>query len=261
MLLEGKVAIVSGIGPGMGRDIALVLAREGADIALGARREQYLVSVAEEIEALGRRAVWSPTDICDRPACDALAAKANDELGRVDILVNNAFHDGGFDHFADADLSTWHVPMDINFFGTLNLTQAALPYLTAQDDSRIVMVNTMSVQHAEERFGAYAASKAALSMATKTLAVELGPQGVRVNAIHPGYIWGPSVEWYFKHLAEQQGRTPEEVYDDVASKTCLRYIPDSAEIAGTVVFFASPLARAVTGQAIGVNAGHWLTGP
>ena len=261
MLLEGKVAIVSGIGPGMGRDIALALAREGADVALGARREKHLVKVAAEIEELGRRAAWVPTDITDRAACDALAAAANEQLGRVDILVNNAFHDGGFDRFDEADLETWRVPMEVNYFGTLNLTQAALPYLTAQDDSRIVMVNTMSVQHIEERFGAYAASKAALSSVTKTLARELGPQGVRVNAIHPGYIWGKSVEWYFQYLAEQQGRTPEEVYGDVADQTCLRYIPDSAEIAGTVVFFASPLAKPVTGQAIGVNAGHVLTGP
>jgi NAD(P)-dependent dehydrogenase (short-subunit alcohol dehydrogenase family) len=94
---------------------------------------------------------------------------------------------------------------------------------------------------------------------TKTLARELGPSGIRVNGVFPGYIWGPNVEWYFKHLAEERGVTPEEVYAEVASGNALHYIPDSAEIAGTVVFLASDLARPVTGQSINVSAGSWMS--
>ena len=146
----------------------------------------------------------------------------------------------------------------VNLWGTLQLTQAVLPLLKRKDDTRIVMINTMSVQKIEESFGGYAASKAALATATKTLAVELGRYGVRVNAVHPGYIWGPSVEWYLNHLAEEQGRTFQEVYDEIAGETCLKYLPSSEEIAGAVVFFASPLAKPVTGQALSVNAGHWI---
>ena len=104
------------------------------------------------------------------------------------------------------------------------------------------------------------ASKGALATVTKTLALELGPKGIRVNGIHPGYIYGDSVEWYFNHLAEKRGITFQEVYDEVASETCLGYLPHSEEIAGTAVFFASPLAKPVTGQMIGVNAGHWFNG-
>lgn len=259
LLLEGKVAIVSGLGPGMGRDISLALAAHGADIAMGARRPKRMAQVASEIEAMGRRAISVVADITDHAACDELARRAHDELGRVDILVNNAFSDGNFKTFEESDLDEWRATFDVNFFGTLQLTKAVLPYLVEHDDSRIIMINTMSVQRIEERFGAYAASKAALATATKTLARELGPKGVRVNAIHPGYIWGPSVEWYFNHLAEQQGRTFDEVYADVANETCLRYIPSSAEIAGAVVFFASPLSKAITGQALNVNAGHWMS--
>ena len=258
MLLEGKVAIVSGIGPGMGRDIALALAREGADVAMGARREKGLVKVSGEVEAMGRRAVWAQTDITQRDDCDRLARLARDELGRVDILVNNAFSEGAFARVEDSDLDDWRSTMEVNLFGTLQLTQAVLPYLKEQDDSRIIMVNTQSSQVIDETFGAYSASKAALGTATKTLARELGRDGVRVNGIHPSYIWGKSVEWYINHLAAERGVDFQTVYDEFADKNCLKYLPSSAEIAGAVVFFASPLAKAVTGQSLPVNCGEFL---
>ena len=258
MLLEGKVAIVSGLGPGMGRDISLALGREGADIVMAARRVEKMTEVAAEVEAVGRQVLCVPTDITDRAACVALAGAATDRFGRVDVLVNNAFHDGNFSSFEDSDLADWRTTFDVNLFGTLQLTQAVLPALKARDDSRIIMINTMSTQRIEPLFAAYAASKAALATVTKSLAQELGHHGVRVNGIHPGYIWGPSVEWYFRHLAEEQGRTFDEVYADIAGENCLKYIPSSEEIAGAVVFFASDLSKAVTGQALSVNAGHWL---
>jgi NAD(P)-dependent dehydrogenase (short-subunit alcohol dehydrogenase family) len=259
MLLEGKVAIVSGLGPGMGRDISLALAVQGADIVMAARREKRMAKVADEVRDLGRRAVCVPTDITSPDDCTRLATTARDEMGRVDILVNNAFNDGNFKSFEDSDLDEWKATFDVNFWGTLQLTKAVLPCLKEQDDSRIVMINSMSAQSIDPNFGAYAASKSALATATKTLARELGRDGVRVNGIHPGYIWGDSVEWYLKHLAEQNGTTFDIEYAKVADQTCLGYIVPSSEIAGTVVFLASPLARPVTGQSISVNGGHWLS--
>ena len=208
MLLEGKVAIVSGIGPGMGRDIALALAREGADIAMGARREKGLVKVAGEVEALGRRAVW----VADRhhrapTTASAWPAPPTTSWAGVDILVNNAFSDGTFTLFEDGELDAWRSTMDVNLFGTLQMTQAALPFLKEQDDSRVIMVNSQAAQVVQERFGAYAASKGALAVATQGLARELGRYGVRVNGIHPSYIWGKSVEWYVNDMATKRGST------------------------------------------------------
>jgi NAD(P)-dependent dehydrogenase (short-subunit alcohol dehydrogenase family) len=260
MLLEGKVAIVSGIGPGMGRDVALLFAREGADVVLGARTESKVKEVAAEVEELGRRVVPVRLDITDRSSCDDAVAAAVEAFGRVDILVNNAFHDGDFTLFEEADLESWRRTVDTNLFGTLQLTQAVVPTMKAQGDGRIVMVNTMSSVRIQPRFGAYAASKGALATATKTLAEELGRYGIRVNAIHPGYIWGDSVEMYFHHLAQRKGITFEEQYESVASQTALGYLPHSSEIAGSVLFFASDLSKPVTGQALGVNAGHWYQG-
>lgn len=260
MLLEGKVAIVSGIGPGMGRDISLAFAREGADVALGGRTLAKLEALAAEVEALGRRALPVVCDIADEAACGSAVARVAEELGRVDVLVNNAYDGGDAKAFLEADLDDWRRTMEVNLFGTLAMTRAAVPHLEASGDGRVIMINTMSTQRIQPRWGAYAASKGALATVTKTLAMELGPKGIRVNGIHPGYIYGDSVEWYFNHLADKRGITFQEVYDEVASETCLGYLPHSEEIAGTAVFFASPLAKPVTGQMIGVNAGHWFNG-
>ena len=260
MLLEGKVGLVSGIGPGMGRDIALAFAREGADVALLGRTEARLRSVAEEVEALGRRALPVVCDIADEGACVAAAAAVADGLGGIDVLVNNAYHGGDAKPFMEADFADWHTTMEVNLFGSLYLTRACVPHLEASGDGRVVMINTMSVQRIERRWGAYVASKGALAAITKTLARELGAKGIRVNGVHPGYIYGESVEWYFNHLADKRGVTFQDVYDEVAAETCLGYLPHSEEIAGTVVYFASPLARPATGQMIGVNAGHWFNG-
>ena len=260
MLLAGKVAIVSGIGPGMGRDISLAFAREGADVALGGRTLGRLQEVAAEVEALGRRALPVVCDITDEAACATAADRVASELGGVDILVNNAYDGGDNTEFMDADLERWRRTMDVNLWGSLAMTRAVVPHMEARGDGRVIMINSMSVQRIQPRWGAYVASKGALASVTKTLALELGAKGIRVNAIHPGYIFGDSVEWYFTHLAEKRGITFQEVYDEVASETCLGYLPHSEEIAGTAVYFASPLAKPVTGQMIGVNAGHWFNG-
>lgn len=263
--------MVTGIGPGMGRDISLALAAEGADVVLVARSEKVVPSVAEEIEAMGRRVFpvygnIAKRDDCERIAAEVLAATSTLGLDRsgLDILVNSAFHGGEHIRFEDADLERWRRPVDINYFGTLQLTQAVLPQikLAAErtGDARIVMINTMSVQRIEDGAGAYAGSKAALAAVTKTLAEELGEYGIRVNAVHPGYIWGDSVRIYFEWQANERGgdTTWQDIYDERAAETALGYLPHSSEIAGAVVFFASPLARCVTGAALPVNAGHWM---
>ncbi len=264
MLLEDKTAVVTGIGPGMGRDISLGLAKEGADLILVGRSDRHMPAIAAEIEALGRKATIVQGSVTDEADCDRLAEVVADQVGGLDILVNSAFHAGEMVPFDEADLSRWRRPMDVNYFGTLQVTQKLLPALklAAQEknDARVVMVNTMSVQLIEATYGSYVGSKAALAGVTKTMARDLGPHGIRVNAIHPGYIWGDSVKIYFEMQAEARGgdTTWEDIYEERAAETCLRYLPHSSEIAGAVVFFASPLARCVTGTALPVNGGHWL---
>jgi NAD(P)-dependent dehydrogenase (short-subunit alcohol dehydrogenase family) len=259
-LLDGKVALVSGAGPGLGRDIALTFAREGAAVAVAARTAATIDARAAELAAHGASALAVPLDITDAAACVAAVDRVVDTFGGLDVLVNNAFHDGDHTAFLDADLDRWRTTMDVNFFGTLQLTQAAAPALRERGDGRVVMINTMSAVRIRPRFGAYTASKAALAAATKILAAELGEHGIRVNGVHPGYIWGDSVEAYFEHLARRKGITAEEQYREVAGETALGYLPPSNEIAQAVLFFASDMSRPVTGQALGVNAGQWFQG-
>jgi NAD(P)-dependent dehydrogenase (short-subunit alcohol dehydrogenase family) len=258
MLLPDRIAIVSGIGPGMGRDVSLAFAREGAHLVLAARTADRLTALGEEIRSLGRRALCVPTDIAAADDCRRLADAAHAEFGRIDVLVNNAFKGGLEPTIADANLQNWRQIFDVNLFGSLQLSQSVIPYMKAQGGGSIVFVNSMSMRIIEPHFGGYAASKGALMTAAQTLAKELGAFKIRVNSVVPGYIWGEALQRYFAHLATEQGSTPEAIYAEIASRTALNHIPTSEEIAGAVVFFASDLSRAITGQALDVNGGHFL---
>ena len=258
MLLKDRVGIVSGIGPGMGREIALAFVREGAAVAVAARTASAVETLAAEIRAAGGRALPVPTDIAKVEDCRRLADATLREFGRIDVLVNNAFVGGKYVPVAEADLDDWRRTFDVNVFGSLQLSQAVIPQMQKQKSGSIVFINSVSLRIIEPRFGGYAASKGALMTAMQTMAKELGTSGIRVNAVVPGYIWGPNLEGYFKTLAQQQGTTPEKVHAEIASRTALNHIPTSAEIADSVVFFASDLSRVVTGQALDVNGGHYF---
>jgi NAD(P)-dependent dehydrogenase (short-subunit alcohol dehydrogenase family) len=257
MLLSGRTAIVSGIGPGMGRDISLRLAQEGADIVMGARSRGALEAVAKEVEALGRRAVWLETDLTDKAAPGRLVEKAVASFGKIDILVNNAFHTGTMTPFESDDLETgWRDTHEVNLWGTLRMTQAVLPVMKAQKSGSIVMINTMTIRVVNPGFSAYASSKAALEAATRGIAKEVGAYGIRVNSVMPGWIWGASVKGFLEARAKKEGRSYEEVLADITRLIPLGRIPDSHEISGAVVFFASDLASCITGQSLDVNGGQ-----
>ena len=258
MLLAGRVGIVSGIGPGLGRAVALALAREGADVVLAARTAPALEAVAAEVRAAGRRALAVPTDVTQPEQCRRLAEAAHAAFGRIDVLVNNAFLGPPYDPVEEARMDDWRRVFDVNVFGPVQLSQAVIPFMRNGGGGSIVMINSMSTRIIEPRFGGYAASKGALMTAAQTMAKELGAHKIRVNSVVPGYIWGPNLERYFTQLAQQQGTTPEAVRAEIASRTALNHIPTSEEIADAVVFFASDLSRAVTGQALDVNAGHFF---
>ncbi len=258
-LLQDRVVIVSGVGPGMGRDAALACAREGADVVLAARTQAKLDEVAGEVEALGRRALPVVTDVTDVPAIDAMVAATMAEFGRIDSVVNNAFKQPPFETLEAMSLATWSESMELNCTAALKVSRAALPIMREQGSGSIINVATMSVRNNLPNFGAYAAAKSALTSVTRTMAKEVGPAGIRVNAICPGFIFGDSVRWYLESRAEQNGTTYQDEYDSVAGEIALRYIPDSEQICGTVVFYASDLSAACTGTSLDVNGGHWTT--
>jgi NAD(P)-dependent dehydrogenase (short-subunit alcohol dehydrogenase family) len=258
MLLKDRVAIVSGIGPGMGRDIALVFAREGARLVLAARTESTLRSVAAEVEDRGGEAIPVPTDITRAEECERLVATALERFGRIDVLSNNAYSEGKMAPVEKLEIDDWRRPIEVNLLGTLQLTMQVVPVMKRQGGGSVVMTNSMIVRKVLPTMAAYAASKAALLAATQGLARELGRHRIRCNSVLPGYIWGETLQGYFEAQARQEGVDPQVVYDRVASEIALGRIPESPEIAEAVLFFASDLSRAITGQSLDVNGGHVL---
>jgi len=255
MLLENRVAIVSGIGPGMGRDVALALAHHGADLVLGARTKERLAEVAAEVRALGRNALVVPTDITVEDDCDRLAAVAHEDLGRIDVLVNNAFHLGPMEALDTASLDHWRTAVEVNMLGNVRMTNAVVPYMRARGSGSVVFISTMGTEAVVPSFGVYHATKAGVLHAARHFAAELGVDGIRVNAVAPGYIMGDALRGWFRSEAAERGVPYEQVEADRTSHTALRHIPDSAEIADAVVFFASDLSRVVTGQVLHVDGG------
>jgi NAD(P)-dependent dehydrogenase (short-subunit alcohol dehydrogenase family) len=257
-LLDGKAAIVAGIGPGLGRSIALAFTREGADVTLAARQVETLDAVAAEVEAAGGRAVVVPTDVTDNAQSHALARVAHEAFGRLDVVVVNAFAFGPRTLAAETDSEAWRETFEVNVLGAVNVTTAAAPFLAASDDGSIVVVNSQAARRSLPRRGPYAATKAALLSLARTLAGELGGDGIRVNSVVPGPIWSPPLERALAERAGRVGTTVDEEYARLAADTPLGRIATADEVADAVVFFASPLAHAITGQSLDVNAGNWF---
>jgi NAD(P)-dependent dehydrogenase (short-subunit alcohol dehydrogenase family) len=256
MLLRDKVVVVAGIGPGLGRSIALASAREGADVVLAARTASRLDDVAKEVAALGRRALAVPTDLADAASADRLAEAARAEFGQVDALVYNALAMPPIKGLGVVDLAALSTAFDANVIAALRLTRLLVPDLAASNGS-VVMINSMVVRFSETSMGPYKLAKAAMLAMAQNLATELGPRGIRVNSVAPGHIWGDSLKWYFGYLAKKRGVAAEDIYAETAAGIDLRRLPEPDEIADTVVFLASPLARAVTGQCLDVNCGEY----
>ena len=256
MLLRDKVVVVAGVGPGLGRSIALASAREGADVVLAARTASRLDDVAKEVTALGRRGLTVPTDLTDAEAAERLAAAARDAFGRVDALVYNALAMPPIKELRDVSLDAVSASFDANVVAALRLTRLVVPAL-AESNGSVVMINSMVVRFSQRTMGPYKLAKAALLAMAQSLATELGPQGIRVNSVAPGHIWGDSLKWYFGYLAKKRGVTVEQVYSETASPLDLGRLPEPDEIADAVVFLASPMARAITGQCLDVNCGEY----
>jgi NAD(P)-dependent dehydrogenase (short-subunit alcohol dehydrogenase family) len=255
-LLSGKVCVVSGVGPGLGRQAARALAAHGADVVLAARREANLDEVRDEVTGLGARALAVPTNIVDPDACVALMTAAAQEFGGIDVVVNNAFRSDVFQSFEDVDLGVWRKIMEVNLFGSLQMTKAALPHLRTRGGGSVVNVASMVTRQPQPAQGGYAISKGALLTATRVLAYELGPSNIRVNAVVPGWMAGPSVDMYIEMTSSGRGVPAQEVIDELNSRVPLGRIPSDADVAGAIVYLASDLSAAMTGQALDTNGGE-----
>ncbi|MFJ6633971.1 SDR family oxidoreductase [Streptomyces sp. NPDC091376] len=259
MLLQGKTVIVSGVGAGLGHQIAATVVRDGGNAVLGARTEANLAKTATEIDPEGAHTAHRPTDITDETQCGALAALAVERFGRIDAVVHVAAWDSYFGGLEDADFSTWQQVLDVNLLGTLRMTRACLPALKERGGSVVIIGTQSSVAAPSQvRQAAYAASKGALTSAMYSLARELGPHRIRVNTVLPGWMWGPPVQAYVQFTAHTEGVPEPEVLARLTERMALPDLATDADVAEAATFLASDRARSITGQSLLVNAGELM---
>ncbi|WP_329434788.1 SDR family oxidoreductase [Streptomyces sp. NBC_01280] len=259
MLLNGKTVVVSGVGAGLGHQVAAAVVRDGGNAVLGARTEANLAKSAAEIDPDGTHTAYAATDITDESRCEALAGLARERFGGVDAVIHVAAWDSYFGGLEDADFSTWQQVIDVNLLGTLRMTRACLPALKERGGS-VVVIGTQSAVAApsQVRQAAYAASKGALTSAMYSMARELGPHRIRVNTVLPGWMWGPPVEAYVQFTAHTEGVQQDEVLGRLTERMALPELATDGDVADAAVFLASDRARAITGQSLLVNAGELM---
>lgn len=263
MLLKGKYIIVSGVGPGLGSKFAIHAAIEGAaGVAVSDLTASKLDDVEQRIKDTGAtcQVVKQITDIRESAQCQALAQKVIERFGRIDALINNAFYPGPLDgdEVQTTDFTHWYQAFETNVIGTVKMTQAVLPQMKIQGIGAIVMVNTMGIKMAPQNsMSGYNASKAMLYNATRKLAAEVGPHGIRVNSLHPGWMWGEPARNALRQAQNEWG-TEEEAYARVSAANALRRIATDDECARAGLFLASDYASACTGASLDANAGGFL---
>ena len=244
--LEGKIALITGAGRGIGRATALTLARAGADVALVARSEAELRSAAQAIQQLGRRAVAFPADLSQTESLPSLAAEIDTTMGGIDILVNNAGTNIPQDS-VDVTEEAWDTIITINLKSAFFMSQAVGKVMIAQGrGGRIINMSSQTGSVALAKRAAYCASKAGLNLVTKVLAMEWASHEILVNAVAPTFIETEMTKGFLND---------PDFRKYALAKNLLKRFGTPDDIAGAVLYLASPIANMVTGHVLLVDAG------
>jgi NAD(P)-dependent dehydrogenase (short-subunit alcohol dehydrogenase family) len=255
-LLQDKVVVLSGVGPGLGRALGAEAARMGADLVLVSRTERRLEKMADVVRSHGRRALVVPTDITDEDSRLRLVERSLEEFGRVDCLINNAFAIPPMDPISQIRIEDLRAANETNVFAPLRLSAAFADALAATHGS-VVMLNSAVQFSSQPEYAGYKLSKGALAHLASSLATELGPRGIRVNSVAPSYIYEDVNKGYFDWLASEAGVTHDDIYAEKAAPTDLKRLASPEEVARAALFLASDLASAVTGQMLTVDCGEF----
>jgi 3-oxoacyl-[acyl-carrier protein] reductase len=258
--LSGMVGLVVGAGPGIGTSCAMRMAAAGADVAVAARNAERVTKLADEVAAThGRRSLGVSGDLADTSSCRAIVEQTVAEFGRLDMLVNVATLSGGRQALIDLDWDVYRAAMEVNVIGTLEVSRCAGQQMSSQHTGgSIVQISTLNTHFLQSQMAVYSSTKLALVAASKVLAKELGPDGVRVNIVTPGYTETAPLRAYFERTAERLGTTAEEVSAKASSSAALRRHVSPDDIAAAVLFLSSPEAHNITGIELPVDAGQLL---
>lgn len=244
--LAGRTALVTGASRGIGRAIALGLAEAGADVALVSRTEEALTKVGVEIEAVGRRALVLSCDVTDPAAVEGAVAAAIDGLGQLDVVVNNAGGTSFRVPFARMRRDGWEKVLRLNLDSVVSVCAAVGPHLLARGTGSVINIASVAGLVGAPELAPYGAAKAAVISLTRSLAMEWGQAGVRVNALCPG--------WTTTDLNEGLRADPG-VADGLVAASALGRWAEAVEIAGPAVFLASDASSYVTGAVLVVDGG------
>jgi 3-oxoacyl-[acyl-carrier protein] reductase len=252
--LKGKVALVTGGGRGIGKSVSLALAREGANVALCGRTQETLDETAAEIRALGVEAWPIVADVREYPNIKRFVAEAAQASGRVDILVNNAVYSvsAPFDEQSDEN---WQQHIDVKLMSYIRCSREVIPHMKAAGSGRIVNITGMTARIVAALRPTNGVVNAAATNFTKSLATHLGPDNITVNCIHPGMTVTDRMKGNFERRARDAGVSYDEIAAETVAEIPLGRLIDPEDIAHSVLFFCSPLASIVTGQAIAVDGG------
>ena len=244
--LEGRKALITGGDSGIGAAVAIAYAREGADVAIAYLPEEQVDAdrVLAAIEEAGRKAVGIPGDLQDPDTCTKTVQTALDELGGLDILVNNASRQIFAESFLDIDDEEFDATMKTNIYGSFRVTKAALPHL--KPGSSIIFTSSIQAYDPTPGLNHYAVTKAAMNNMAKGLSMELLEKGIRVNAVAPGPVWTP--------LQPSYGQ-PMEKLTEFGQESGLGRAGQPVECAGAYVFLASEEASFISGETLGVTGG------
>jgi len=253
--IKDRVAIVAASSQGLGKAVALGLAREGVNLALCARTEQTLMAAAGEIHrATGVDVLARKLDVTNHPQVKTFVAETMEEFGRVDICVANA---GGppSKSFAETTIEDWERAADLNLMSTVYLAKETLPLMQQQRWGRFIAITSMTVKQPVEGLVLSNSVRAGVSGLIKSLANEYGRHNVLVNNVCPGYTATARLIELSQTLAQKEGVTPQAIQDRWASQTPLGRVGTPEEFANVVVFLASERASYVTGVSVAIDGG------
>jgi NAD(P)-dependent dehydrogenase (short-subunit alcohol dehydrogenase family) len=256
MSVKNKVLILTGVGPGMGRRLALEAVRDGAHVALGARSTASIEALAGEIDAMGGQAIALSTDVQDPEQCRRLAEATLERFGRIDGLTNAAYAVSGPSDADTADVEAWQRSMNVICFGALRMVQAVVPAMKRQGCGAIVNISSMVTRKPPPQRGDYTVAKTALNGLTRQLAQELGIFGIRVNTISIGWMWGKEVQRVTREMAEAMGKPHEALIGEITARIPIGHVPSEEDCSHAVLFLLSDYSRAITGAHLDVNGGE-----
>lgn len=253
--LAGRTALVTGAGRGIGRAIALRCAAEGAAVALAGRSVPELEEVAALVAAAGGASLVVPMDVQDPASVADGVDRIAADLGDVDVLVANSGVAGPTAPLWEVTPEEWDVTHAVNVRGVFLSCRAVLPSMVRRGTGAIVVIGSMSGKRPMAQRTPYTSSKTALIGLVRTLAVEAGEHGIRVNLVSPGPVTGPRLDRVVAAASEAGGRTPDEQLAEYAAASPLRRLVDPDDVAAAVVFLAGDDARSTTGEDLNVSAG------